>query len=438
MDGKIIKTLGELETIFDSLLLIDDPYIIKLVVGVVIANQLDALDPVWLLLVSAPSSGKTEILQALNDIIDPNTGKPMVYSISDLTINTFASGQVRTGEETSLLFKMPRGGIMSFKDFTSILSKNQEARQEIMGQMREIFDGSYVKRTGNNKDVNWKGKIGALAGSTEIIYEHLESLSAMGDRFAMYSIVQPDRKKALRFIMKGKREGQNKEELRSVVRKATKSYVEHILDNKEKFDLTISDETEDEIVEIADFCTKVRSGVVMDKKYNRVDFVPSKEMPMRLSEQLLALGTAFVVMRKVESDGTCGNDLTENDIAIIKKIGFDSIPVKRRMALKLLATYAKGASTAGLATAIGYETRVVGGWLSQLNGLGICHREKKSGPNGDTWKLKPEYIDMMIKFEHINVIDEELIDETAIEQEEFETHVQTAEELEIEAQFDAL
>lgn len=406
-----ITTLGQLEYAFRGLLLLGDTDVIKLVIGVVVANQIDSFDPFWLLLVSAPSSGKTEILQALNDIMNEQAHKPIITPISDLTVNTFASGQIRVGEETSLLHRMPRGGIMVFKDFTSLLSKNDDARKEIMGQMREIYDKSYSKLTGNNKDINWNGKIGALAGCTEVIYEHLESLSAMGDRFAMYSIVQPDRRQALKFVINSKRNGENKEEMRLAVRLATKLYVEHILRNMEKFDLKISPEAEDEIIDIADFCTKVRSGVIINKKTGGIDFVPSKEMPMRLTEQLVVLGTAFVIMRKVESGGECSDELTPNDLAIIQKVGFDSIPIKRRMALKLLAAYGQGARTAGLAASIGYETRVVGGWLYQLNGLGICDRKKMKGPQGDLWILRPEYVEMMVKFDKITVMDRELIDE---------------------------
>lgn len=440
MPIKSIKTLAQLQVEFDRLLLLADKDVIKLVIGTVIANQLDHLDAVWLMLVSAPSSGKTELIQALNSLIDPNTDKQMVFPISDMTINTFASGQVRTGEETSLLFKMPRGGILTYKDFTSMLSKNEEAKQEIMGQFREVYDGTYTKRTGNNNDVVWKGKLGAIAGCTEIIYEHLESLSAMGDRFAMYSIVQPDRKAALRFIIENKRKGIDKEALRAELQACTKEYVEFILNNKEKFDLKISQNTEDEIIDIADFCTKVRSGVIVDKKYNTVVFIPSKEMPMRLSEQLLALATAFVVMRKVESDGKESNEPTENDMHIIKKVAFDSIPIKRRMALKILAMYGKGVRTAGLATSIGYETRVVASWLSQLNGLGICDREKKGGSQGDLWILRPEYVDIMVKFEKIKVLDEELVDPLVTEEEIIDNQLdspQTEEEKKaIDKQFD--
>lgn len=143
---------------------------------------------------------------------------------------------------------------------------------------------------------------------------------------------------------------------------------------------------------------------------------------MRLTEQLLALATAFMVMRlkdplnALPGDNKMRYQPTANDMEIISKVGFDSIPIKRRMALKLLAKYKDGASTAGIASAIGYETAVVKGWLYQLNGLGICTRSKGRGAQGDKWKLLPEYINMMVKFDHIKVQEGELIDEKAVEE----------------------
>jgi len=414
-----VKTLDQLQKVFDEYLLLGDRNLIRLLCAVVIANQLDHVDPVWILLVASPASGKSETLQAFNDIIDPVTRKPMIYPISDLTINSFASGQTKTGQETSLLHKMPRGGIMVFKDFTSLLSKNEQAQQEIVAQLREIYDGAYIKRTGTGKDITWNGKIGALAGCTEVVYEHMEKLSAMGDRFAMYSIMQPDRKEVLKFSIANKRKGENKELLRAKSKGAAKMYVEYILKNKTKFNISISPETEDELITLADFCTKVRSGVIVDKRFNRVEFVPSAEMPMRLIDQLFALLYALMLIRRVEA-GETGSNINNiphpDDLQIVYKIAYDSIPIKRRMALKLLAKYGKGARTAGLATAIGYETKVVGNWLSQLNGLGICRREKKMGPQGDSWMLSDEGITVMQRFQGIKTVDAELTDDKATDE----------------------
>lgn len=157
-----ITTFKQLEEEYKKIFLIKDEGIIRLLIATVIGNYLP-IDPIWLMIVAASSGGKSELMLSLNKV-----GETIV-PISDLTTNTFASGQTRTGKETSLLHKMKPGSVLVFKDFTSILSKNRESKGEIMAQLREIFDGKYTKRTGTGDDIVWEGKIGAIAGSTENI-----------------------------------------------------------------------------------------------------------------------------------------------------------------------------------------------------------------------------------------------------------------------------
>lgn len=408
-----ITRFADLEAEFKKFLLIEDPGIISLLVDVVIANQMD-MDPVWLFLVAPSSGGKSELISSINDITN-EAGDKIVFPISDLTTNTFASGQKRTGKETSLLFKMPFGGILTFKDFTSMLSKNRDARAEIMGQLREIYDKEYVKRTGTGDDIIWRGKLGAIAGATEIIHEHEEEFSAMGARFIMYSIKQPQRRELLNFVLDKKKDPTyDKEKLRQHLRACMKSYIEFLLENKKEEDIKLSPEVEKDLIDVADFCTIARSGVVINKFKGHVEFVPSAEMPTRMIDQLLSLASATLVRHATEPMGGgkgspySKGELTEKEYEILYKIAFDSIPLKRRMALKKLAEYKQGITTRGLATAINYQTAVAGAWLSQLNGLGVCTRESKVGGQGDVWKLKPEYQKIMAKFEHIKIIDEML------------------------------
>jgi hypothetical protein len=371
------------------------------------------------MLVSPPSSGKTEVLQALSDI--RIGGNQTIWKISDITTNAFMSGMKRTGKETSLLMEIPFGGIFVFKDFTSLLSKRYEDQVQIFSQLREIYDREYEKHTGIGDELKWEGKAGAIGGSTEVIYLNMENISAMGDRFMMYEVNTPDREEVTSFVMKMRRGGLDKEQARKDTRLAVKDYIESIVSRIQKGDIVIFDqETEDSIVAIADFCTRVRSGVITDRHKSTVEFVPKREMPMRMLEQLLTLGTALFLMDKLEPGGADkphikANRLSDSDILILYKHAFDSISVKRRMALKYLGSYTKGVTTAGLATAIGYQTEVVRKWLAELNALGICTRVKTSGPQGDTWRLHDKYRPILIKLDKLKIIDSELTGEDAKE-----------------------
>lgn len=401
----------DIQDIFDSFLLLEDRHLVWLTIAAVLGNQMMNRRPIWLMLVAPPSSGKTTALNALlglkvynkkGEVIEP------IHSISDLTENSFASGAKRSDRETSLLNKIPKGGVMVFKDFTSVLSKNSDAKRIIMGQLREIYDGTYVKRTGTGDDIMWSGKIGALAGVTESVYQHLESLSVMGDRFMLYQIPQPDRKKMLRFKLDQERDGKTEDVQMPLARDIVHEYMQHAYQNLTNINVHLPRSVEDEIIAVADFCTMVRSGIITNEFTGDIQFVPQPEMPARMFEQMLALGATFAYMRKLDDPSLPDDEaLTNEDLKIMYKIAYDSIPVTRRIALNYLVRFSAGVDTAGLATKINYPSKVVQSWLEQLNALGVVRRARNyRGTN--VWMLRQEYVKLMEMLQGVQATDKTL------------------------------
>ncbi len=382
---------------------IGDPDYIKLCYATIIGNQMPGRKPIWIMLVAPPSSGKTTALNAFDGLklVNSSSGEKFepTVNISDLTENSFASGMNRGDKQTSLLHKIPRGGVLVFKDFTSILSKQEQTRRVIMGQLREIYDGAYVKRTGNGEDVLWKGKAGAIAGVTESVFQHLESMSAMGDRFIMYQVKQPDRKKVLLFKLDQEQLGFTESTVMPELKMMSAEYLQRAFDTIGDVNIVLPKQHQTEIIDVADFCTMVRSGPITHAFTGKILFVPQPEMPSRMFDQMLALGAAFVFMRKMDEPGA-DDFMQEEDFRIIYKIAFDSIPVVRRMALRYLTVFGGGVDAASLARKLNYETEVVASWLAQLNALGVVERVKRSN-GGNFWKLNEKYKPIMERLDAI-------------------------------------
>lgn len=149
--------------------------VVPVLLAVIMANLMDG-DPLWLFLMAASGSGKTELLRALSLI-------PQVYALSNLMPQTLISGK----DGTSLLLKLDKK-ILVLKDFGTVLSMHRDSRQEILAQLREVYDGTYVKVFGTGKVVRWSGKVGFIAGVTPIIDLHHGVAQVLGERFVQFRL----------------------------------------------------------------------------------------------------------------------------------------------------------------------------------------------------------------------------------------------------------
>ena len=154
-------------------MILADKNIIKLLSAFVVSCRLSMRGP-WLFLVSASSGGKSMLLEALQ-------GCNNTHVIDDLTPATMASGMKgKHGEDNSLLSQFTYGSILIIKDFTTILSKDKEVQKAIVGQLRKIYDGDYVKRYGNGQNTDWHGKVSILAGVTSKVHTTMHQLTHIG------------------------------------------------------------------------------------------------------------------------------------------------------------------------------------------------------------------------------------------------------------------
>jgi hypothetical protein len=157
---------------FAELLLLPDFSAVDVALAGVVANYADG-DPVWPLLVGPPGGGKSEIVSALSDV-------PDVWPLSSLTPQTLISGaEDREGKSASLLLQIGPFGIIAFKDLTTVLTMHRDARQAIIGQLREVADGRCDKSFGTGARVTWQGKLGLVAGVTPVIDEQHAFLAIM-------------------------------------------------------------------------------------------------------------------------------------------------------------------------------------------------------------------------------------------------------------------
>ena len=274
--------MQEVKEVVRKHLTLDDYTIVDIILAVVIGN-LFKTDPLWMLIIGASSTAKTELLAGLD-------GLPITTFISDLTTNTLISGK----KDASLLPKL-NNKIIIMKDFTTILSKRPDDLKIIMGHLREVYDGKLSKSYGTGDTVNWAGHVGFLGASTPVYDRKHGVISQMGERFLLYrNTNKDDCKSGIQALAGFGHEKVMRSEIGIIFKK--------FLNQFKKFDLTIPELSEDmqyKIVALATLCGHGRCAVHRDPyARDEITYMPEPEGSPRLTKQLFHLGIALMAINE--------------------------------------------------------------------------------------------------------------------------------------------
>lgn len=262
-------------------------------IDVVLAASIDRAlpgEPVWLFVIANSGGTKTETLRTLSSL-------PFAYSLDSLTGHTIISGKVELDEERQLrpikgILPSIDNHVLVIKDFTIILSKRVEERDEIFSQLRGLHDGYLEFAFGTLREpIRIKANIGLIAGTTPIIDIYGKLSGILGERFLKIRHTVDSGKVGHRAVSNLGKEPKMRRELSAVVSR--------FLTNLKVTDYSFSSKTADFIVSLAKATAILRTPVLM--KFWRFEVTeastPSIEYPTRLSKQLLKLGKLLANLR---------------------------------------------------------------------------------------------------------------------------------------------
>ncbi len=258
--------------------------------GTVLCNRLEG-DPLWLFLVGPPGSLKSELCMSIS-------GSEATFPLSSMTTHSLVSGaQWSSGEDPSLMPKLD-GKVLVIKDFTTVLTMNSAARDEIFGQLRDAYDGKFEKQFGNGVIRRYTSRFGILAGVTPVI-DQFTGLAGLGERFLKYRLEtnvkhEDERARIRRAIGNTAQEVEMREELQTI---ATR-----FLEKKSPAHLPeFAPGIEEQLISMAMLTARLR-GVVNRDRFN-ANIQMSKasyEVGTRIGKQLtkLAIGIAMFYGKK--------------------------------------------------------------------------------------------------------------------------------------------
>jgi hypothetical protein len=313
-------TLPELVERFRRWLLMPDPAPVLVALAAVAANRMSG-NPVWLLLLGPASSGKTEILESLANL-------PYVHpsgKVSEAGLLSGSPDRDRMRDTTGgLLRRIGSSGIVTFKDFGSILNMHSEALQSLLAAFREIYDGRLTRDLGTDggRRFEWRGKLGLLGGCTPNIDARHAVMNTMGERFMFLRIpnVSPEDQ-----VEKALENSGLSQEQQSALAQGVADFFDtlQIPDHAER----PSREKINALRALASLVVKCRSATERNPYSREIEVVPEPEAPPRLAVMLERIWSGLDAVGVEAKEGR----------RLIQKVAFDSMPLARLRIIEALS-----------------------------------------------------------------------------------------------------
>jgi hypothetical protein len=375
-----------------------DPNMLDLVIATYISTVLRTNPPIWLMLVGAPSSFKTELVRLID--------LPGVYSLDTLSENAFSSGYVMPdGSEPKDLLPLLDGKCFVIKDLTTLFSLKEDTIKKILGDLTSIFDGRFEKFTATRGDIRYSSQFSMITCITPaILSKHHRYMHQLGGRFFFIRVPEltPETLEQGRAIAW---DATDREKRIKHARQVVSTYC-HQLSKKA---ISTYQNIEQETVEVkkwintaADFIASARGttttkhltfekGGEGDGGKEKIDYYevtnPQIEQPWRILNQLRSLARVLAAMRGKTA-------VTREELESLKAITISSMPIDRAVVVAELLKEDK-LLPREVGERINKSTKTAGRDLKELVSLGLVQVEEvndpKFGKDAKGYSLKPEY-----------------------------------------------
>jgi hypothetical protein len=367
-------TIDDVIAVFKSWLVLSSTTPVYAMLGTVAANLLEG-DPVWLGLIAPPSSAKSELLNSI-------AGLPNVVDADTVTPSGLLSGtpkkQQDKGARGGLLRQIGSFGIITLKDFGSVLSMHAETRAETLAALRKIYDGAWTRHLGSagGKSLSWQGKVAIIFAATEVIDAHHSVISSMGDRFLLSRLKPVTGKKQFARALKHTGGGFNQ------MRKELAAAVAKLFANRRTEASQINEQETEAIGKAIALAVRLRGAVARDYRSRELEAIYGAEGTARIGlalERLLAGLETLGMDRKMA-------------LTIVEEVALDSVPPLRRVAYECVRKYSERLTpveTADVAIELGLPTTSARRILEDLAAHGLIVRRSQGKGKADIWDKLP-------------------------------------------------
>lgn len=362
-------------SVYQEYLHMPDPSMLYVVFGTILAGRLTD-DPLWMLIVAPPGATKTETLLSLSDTW-------CVEVLSTLTPHTLISGSSKSGADPSLIPKL-NGKVLVVKDFTTIMSLPTAEREEIIGILRDAYDGECSKPFGNGVFRKYKSKFSILAATTPAIESFVESHAAMGERFLRWRNYLPSLMRKRKVYVDKAMDNVGKGlEIKECLADAAKQI---LLADYSDFQPIIPLLIRDKIASLSLMVAQMRTLVPRDTYSKEIIDIPEAELATRLSKQFTKFILSIGTLRMVKEIGLY-------EYNIVKQVAKSSMPYRVYIIFNFVfQSGEKGITTKEITNQVSLSTSTVHMLLENLVVLNLIVKEQIIGESIKrfTYKVHPE------------------------------------------------
>ena len=284
------ENLAEIHERLRKWLFIDDTNRIDLILAAMLSNKEKESKPLWIFIIGQSGDSKSEILTGFK-------GYPDVIILDRITANTFATGKTHKGKKLpDLGQKLDNSShIILFSDLACLKSVNKNDKDEIWGQLRELYDGRINKITGNATEAIYNNcHVTLVACSTPDIRDEYSIHNNLGTRELCYEIEGRNESVDEKMLAAIKHLGHETE-----MKKEIAESVQGFITNRE---MDMSIQPDEKMLQWLMLKSKelavMRASGRWEKVTGELAGVYSREVPTRLIQQLLLLYKAFYSLEK--------------------------------------------------------------------------------------------------------------------------------------------
>ena len=293
-------------------------------------------EPAWLLLVQAPSAGKTEAVDLLHTVAAGHLDEVSVAGLLSWT-------KGKNPRPTGVLTRVTTG-LVTFGDLSTLIASSEKGMRDVVfALLRRVYDGRLHRDigapsgAGSDRPLSWEGRLSVVGAVTGVIDRYSNHADALGSRwlYCRLPVRDTEAKRAAAALARRGGLGEHRKEARRLA-----SRVVHAA-RPRLGTVEIRETVADAIEDAALVCCWGRATVPRNGYGAReIDGEATVEEPPRLVRQLTTVARGLLALG-------C-DDVATADIC--RRLALDSMPVPRRSVLAVLTDAALPDSVQPLTT----------------------------------------------------------------------------------------